>query len=322
VTSEEGERFIFVGGAPRSGTTLVQNMLDMHPAIAGGPEFLHLTKILALRDSLKKKVANGRIDAFCSAVDVDRAVRGMIEALLLPLADREGRRLLSEKTPANCLVFEPLMELFPRARCVFVLRDPRAIVASMLEVGRRGRAMGLSPRPYTRSLRAAVAHVEACFHAGFAAEKAAPDRVLAVEYAALVTDPATETRRICAFLGLPWSPEMRIPASRSHIGEKAITVNDRNLWYDAQSFRRDPDPSGIDRWRSRLTPHQAALIGASFAGMAPLDRFGYDLQDALTPGGRALEAAYRGLERGRAGLQRALRSERLLTLLGAAPLLG
>ena len=115
---------------------------------------------------------------------------------------------------------------------------------------------------------------------------------------------------------------MRIPASRSHIGEKAITVNDRNLWYDAQSFRRDPDPSGIDRWRSRLTPYQAALIGASFAGMEPLDRFGYDLQDALTPGGRALEAAYRGLERGRAGLQRALRSERLLALLGSGPLLG
>ena len=42
----------------------------------------------------------------------------------------------------------------------------------------------------------------------------------------------------------------------------------------------------------------------------------------LGPWGRALEAAYRGLERGRAGLQRALRSERLLALLGSGPLLG
>jgi hypothetical protein len=317
VASTDGARFIFVGGAPRSGTTLVQNMLDMHPEIAGGPEFLHLTKILALRASLKKKVANGRIDAFCSGADVDRTIRGMIEALLLPLADREGRTYLSEKTPANCLVFGELLELFPKARCLFVLRDPRAIVASMLEVGRRGRAMGLSPRPYTRSLQAATEHVETCFRAGFAAEAAAPDRVLVVEYGALVTDPAAETRRVCGFLGLPWAPEMRVPASRSHAGEKAITVNDRNLWYDAQSFRRDPDPAGIDKWRGRLTPGQVARIGAAFAGMRSLGRFGYDLRDEMSPGVRALEIAMRGLERGRAGLQRVLRDERLLTLIGA-----
>ncbi len=315
-----GERFIFVGGAPRSGTTLVQNMLDMHPQIAGGPEFLHLTKILALRASLRKKVANGRIDAFCSGADIERTIGGMIEALLLPLADREGRKYLSEKTPSNCLVFGDLLELFPRARCIFVLRDPRAVVASMLEVGRKGREAGRAPPPYTRTLRAATAHVARCIHAGFAAAEASPDRVLTVEYAALVSDPAAETLRICDFLGLPRVAEMRAPASRAHIGEKAITVNDRNLWYDAHSFRRDPDPAGIDRWRSRLSPGQAARVGAAFAGMEPLRAFGYGLDGPAPPGARALEAVAGALDRGRAGLQRVLRGEGLLALIGSSGL--
>jgi hypothetical protein len=113
---------------------------------------------------------------------------------------------------------------------------------------------------------------------------------------------------------------MRVPASRSHAGEKAITINDRNLWYDAQSFRRDPDPAGIDKWRSRLTPGQVARIGAAFAGMPPLTRFGYDLRDEMSPGVRALEVVSRGLERGRAGLQRILRNDRLLTLIGTSAL--
>ena len=49
MNSDGGSRFIFVGGAPRSGTTLVQNMLDSHPDILGGPEFIHIPDIINLR---------------------------------------------------------------------------------------------------------------------------------------------------------------------------------------------------------------------------------------------------------------------------------
>ena len=83
---------MFVGGAPRSGTTLVQNMLDAHPAILGGPEFLHLARIVELRAAMRESVALGMIDAFASADEVDRLFRALIEDLLLPLADRHGAR--------------------------------------------------------------------------------------------------------------------------------------------------------------------------------------------------------------------------------------
>lgn len=46
---QKGERLIFTGGAARSGTTLVQNILDSHPDIVGGPEFLHLEDLMAFK---------------------------------------------------------------------------------------------------------------------------------------------------------------------------------------------------------------------------------------------------------------------------------
>ena len=248
---QRGERLVFVGGAPRSGTTLVQNMLDCHPEILGGPEFLNLDRIVEVRNRIQGFIARGSIDAFCSAPEADRLFARLIEDLLLPLADRHGARLLSEKTPSNALVFLELLELFPAARCVFVLRDPRAVVASMLEVGARAEAQNHRAPAWTHSLPAAVEHVRRCLIRGFAAADARPDRVHLVAYEALVTDPEAETRRLCAFLGLPWTAAMLAPSRQAHLGETPITSASRNLWYQPASFRRDPDPGGMHKWKTQ-----------------------------------------------------------------------
>ena len=218
-----GGRFIFVGGAPRSGTTLVQNMLDCHPEIVGGPEFLNLDRIVEVRNRLQRGIARGSIDAFCSQPEADRLIAQLIEDLLLPFADRHGAPFLSEKTPSNALVFRELAELFPGSRCLFVLRDPRAVIASMLETGRRAAGQGRRAQPWTRDLDAAIGYVRRCLEAAFDAAEAMPDRLHIVRYEALVTDPETETRAICAFLGRAWSAAMLTPAAQVHPGEAAIT---------------------------------------------------------------------------------------------------
>ena len=233
-SSSAGRRFIFVGGAPRSGTTLVQNMLDCHPEILGAPEFLNLERIVELRNRLRQGIDRGAIEAFASAPEVDRLTAQLIEDLLLPLADRHGAPYLSEKTPSNALVFRELLEIFPAARCIFVLRDPRAIIASMLEVGARAAAQGHPTQPWTRSLPAAVAYVQRYFRAARAAAAEAPGRVLVLRYETLVTEPEAVTRAICGFLGLPWTaamltpPTAGIPASRRSSAPRSGTTRPRS----------------------------------------------------------------------------------------------
>src|SRR5262245_2335183 len=88
--SGQGERLIFVGGPPRSGTTLVQNMLDCHGEIYGGPEFLHIPDIVQVRTLLHRSIAHKSIDLFCSYEQVDKMTAAWIEGLLLPLADLQS----------------------------------------------------------------------------------------------------------------------------------------------------------------------------------------------------------------------------------------
>ena len=280
-------------------------MLDCHPEILGAPEFLNLERIVELRNRLRLGIDRGAIEAFASAPEVDRLTAQLIEDLLLPLADRHGAPYLSEKTPSNALVFRELLEIFPAARCIFVLRDPRAIIASMLEVGTRAAARGHPTQPWTRSLPAAVAYVQRYFQAARAAAAEAPGRVLVLRYETLVTEPEAVTRAICGFLGLPWTAAMLTPSSRWHPGEQAIIRT--AIWYDPASFRRDPDPTGIDTWKERLSARQKAVITLAFAGMPEVSWAGYPLRHGdLTPPEYALGLGARLVERLGGRLRRAL----------------
>ncbi len=129
-----GRRLIFIGGSPRSGTTLVQNMLDSHPLILGGPEFLHLPNVINLRRTIHSSISREWIDIICTRDDVDRYIISSIKKLFLPLADKYQCEFYSEKTPENILVFSELIELFPEAYFIQVIRDPRGIVSSMQQV--------------------------------------------------------------------------------------------------------------------------------------------------------------------------------------------
>jgi protein-tyrosine sulfotransferase len=291
-----GGGFVFVGGAPRSGTTLVQNILDSHPEVLGGPEFLHLPDIVLLRNRLQSSVDKGWIDLYCSSADVDHEVRMFVERLLRPLADRHGTRVLSEKTPENVLVFPELLALFPAARLVHLVRDPRAVVASLLGVARRARQAGRRPPSKARSLESAVAHTRRCLVAGFASSSRDGDRVLTVRYEDLVAAPVRETRRLCSFIGLDWREEMLQPGRTTHLGEQAITIRSGDMWYDQHSFNEDPNSEHVATWKGVLSGTQLQVISQAFARVPELEALGYDLStDSLSGLDRV-----RGMARGRA----------------------
>ncbi|MCC6208462.1 MAG: sulfotransferase, partial [Gammaproteobacteria bacterium] len=253
--SNSQQRLIFLGGAPRSGTTLLQNILDMHPDILGGPEFLHIPDIMKLRGKLRDSVARGWIDLICSADVVDESMRNLVAGFLLTFADRHGARLLSEKTPENVLVFPSLVELFPESKFIHIVRDPRATVASLLEVGKKARRKGEMPAQFTRDVQSAIGHVRRCLDSGFSASRVAPDKVYTAVYERLIRDPEAEGRQICRFLGVEWVPEMLRPGEKRHMGESAITVNSKEIWYDAQTYNSNPRPDSLEKWRETLAAH-------------------------------------------------------------------
>jgi hypothetical protein len=275
--SNRGKRFIFVSGAPRSGTTLIQNMLDSHPEVFGGPELLHIPDILKLRSVLHSSIDREWIDLICSHTDVDKAICSFIEGLLLPLADKNGCKYLSEKSPQNIVIFPELVRLFPEARFIHVIRDPRAIVASMLQVGKRAKEKNVRAQRFTRNLYSAINYVKICFDAGFTAAKSASSQVYTICYEQLVSDPEKKTKKLCKFLNLEWSPQMLRPGEFNHLGEKAATVKSNEIWYDKETYQSNPNTGSIRKWKATLTPTQQAAIIWAFKDHQELSRFGYDL---------------------------------------------
>jgi Sulfotransferase family len=275
-----GERLVFVGGAPRSGTTLLQHILDSHSTVFGGPEFDCIPTIIGTWRRVSAARENGRIAAFCTADQIDRCFAGLIEDLLLPAADVRGTWLLSEKTPFNVLVFVDLLRLFPRCRAIQTVRDPRAVVASLLRVGERYRLKGLTPPEFVADLDAAMRFTRESIDAGFRAWRAFPDRVLTVRYEDLVTRPGAAVVRLCEFLGLTFEPRMLDPHATPHPDQAAIAAADGGLWVDSALGFRPIEPSRLTAWRTDLTVDQAAAVTAAFRDHADLRQMaGYQLDD-------------------------------------------
>jgi hypothetical protein len=215
---EELGRLVFVGGSPRSGTTLVQRVLNHHPKVYGGPEFDFIPSIAELYQRMRDSVRSGRITRIIDETTVREAFRELIASLLVRKAEGEGVAILSEKTPSNVLAFELLDEIVPESKKILVIRDPRDVVNSIIEVGNRQRRRLGSKSGFVRDIFAAVNYVNRCLRAGclFAEHST---NCLVVYYEDLVANPLQEANRIYTFLGVEALKEIKLSASEFDTGK-------------------------------------------------------------------------------------------------------
>jgi len=280
MNSNRGEKYIFIGGAPRSGTTLIQNMIDSHPDICGLPELLFIPQTIHLRKLIRNWIDDGSIDLVCSHEDLDNNISAFIENFINPLKDKYKCQLISEKSPENVLVFNELIELFPMAKFIHMIRDPRAVISSMLQVRNKANQTGHYSHVDFNGIRLAIEYTQKRLKVGFEATQKAPDRILTVTYEKLVHDPENETRRICHFLNIQWSEQLMYPSRFRHIAEKSVTREINSPYYDKQSYCRDPEVKEIDKWKRILSSAEQIRITDAFKRWEceeDLQKLGYDL---------------------------------------------
>jgi hypothetical protein len=136
------KQLFFVGGAPRSGTTWVQQILDAHPEISCRGEGLFqkhlgepLEDLLCERgEALAKKNTGlfGHTGGFPLPSAEDAAFL-TATAILLSFSHYGGDdacRAIGEKTPENVFFFPQLKQWFPGAKCIAIARDPRDVLTS------------------------------------------------------------------------------------------------------------------------------------------------------------------------------------------------
>lgn len=186
---------VFVIGMPRSGTTLVEQILASHPAVAGAGETMYLHLLLG------QGLLGSDFPAGLTRLKGSDLFRfGGFYAARLKSHAPAARRIV-DKLPANFLLAGLIHLVLPKARLIHIRRDPLDTCLSCYanlfaenidyayDLGELGR--------YYRGYQALMAHWRGVLPPGV---------ILEVDYETLVGDLETEARRLIAHCGLDWDP--------------------------------------------------------------------------------------------------------------------
>ncbi|XP_015595260.1 protein-tyrosine sulfotransferase isoform X3 [Cephus cinctus] len=191
---------IFIGGVPRSGTTLMRAMLDAHPDVRCGQETRVIPRILQMRSHwLKSERESVRlVEAGISKEVMDSA----IAAFCLEVIARHGEPAprLCNKDPLTLKMGSYVLELFPNAKFLFMVRDGRATVHSI--ISRKVTITGFDLTSYRQCLTK-WNHAISVMHSQ--CKEVGSDKCLMVPYEQLVLHPREWMKKILSFLDVPWN---------------------------------------------------------------------------------------------------------------------
>uniref|UniRef100_A0A2M4A4C1 Protein-tyrosine sulfotransferase n=1 Tax=Anopheles triannulatus TaxID=58253 RepID=A0A2M4A4C1_9DIPT len=191
---------IFIGGVPRSGTTLMRAMLDAHPEVRCGQETRVIPRILQLRSHwMKSEKESVRL---VEAGITKEVLNGAIAQFCLEIIAKHGDPAprLCNKDPLTLKMGSYVIELFPQAKFLFMVRDGRATVHSI--ISRKVTITGFDLTSYRQCLtkwnQAIQTMHDQCKEIG-------NDRCMMVYYEQLVLHPEEWMRKILQFLDIPWN---------------------------------------------------------------------------------------------------------------------
>lgn len=268
------ERPLFIVSPPRSGSTLLFETLAAAPGLYSPGDESHalIEGVPGLSPSAHDWESNRLLAAHAG----EPAITALRERFFRQLRDREGRQpsagpvRMLEKTPKNALRIPFLRTVFPQARFVFLYREPRQVLASMIDGWRSGQfqtyprlpgwdgpAWSFLLTPGWRQLAGrpleeiVAAQWAATMQVLFDDLAALPDgQWIGIEHGRFLADPQGEVRRICDWAGLAWDRTLgrELPLSRY-----TLTPPDPEKWR-----RHEP---AIEATRALWEP-QAARAGA------------------------------------------------------------
>ncbi|MDJ1169589.1 sulfotransferase [Roseofilum sp. BLCC_M154] len=214
-------RSIFLGGCPRSGTTLLQSLLGTHPEIASFPES-HLfrklripywSRLLGLASLKGQEQLNWFLEEIGQAEFKSRLPKrplfiaqyvSVFKQALDQATQKQGKSIWLEKSPENIRYIQLFEHLLPDAKFIHLIRNGADVVASLYDVSRKHKRRDIWGDPWDvdkcvatwiDSVKFSSSHLHKSNH-------------ILIRYEKLVNDPQQTLIQLCQFLGLEFDPVM------------------------------------------------------------------------------------------------------------------
>jgi protein-tyrosine sulfotransferase len=243
---------IFVGGVPRSGTTLLRVILDSHPRIFCGTELRVIPSLAQLWRNAWESAARPLKEGYgIEAEDFRSIFHDLILSFLTPAWQASGKARLAEKTPSNFLAFNELRLLFPESPLIHIIRDGRDVVTSRVE-------RDLDAEPDTdlvaiAGLRARLWSDAMALRARLITDPRFASHYFELRYEDLVREPRRELTRLFAFLGEEFDERVL----SFYTVERNVDGTEE---WSAEAVRRPIFQESIGRFRHDLAPEALEAV--------------------------------------------------------------
>jgi hypothetical protein len=290
VTAPEraADRPIFVVGVPRSGTTLLRYMLCSHPRIYIPPESNFIPRFFRRRPNeamsraetrrILERIAAYRPfwrdwqdeplnpEAFLDAMP-SLTPSALVAALYGRYAQQFGAVRWGDKSPMYVNYISLMIEMFPSAQIVHIVRDGRDVMASSLSTYRGPRFFYMDPYFAARRWRDGVRRAMA------EGRSLGPEQYHQISYEALTAEPERRLRELCDFLREEFHPAMTAPQREARRHHHSAGIHKR--------VRAPINTSSSGRWRRDLSISDQRLMQRKAGDL--LVTLGYELQDLGPP---------------------------------------
>jgi len=231
-SSSSDDTPIFIVGMPRSGTTLVEQILASHPDVYGAGEVEHMETIIG---RIEAEAGNGsaypEVVAALTYEDCLRFARDYVEKLR---ADAGDARRVTDKLPGNFRHVGLICRMLPNARIIHCMRDPVDTCLSCFQKNFGNR------QKFSWNLKELGRYF--CLYRDLMAHwtRVMPGQVFELRYEDLVAEPESRIREMLAYCGLPWDDQcLAFDRTRRPVSTAS-----------AEQVRRPIYGTSVQRWRN------------------------------------------------------------------------
>jgi hypothetical protein len=276
---------IFIVGVARSGTTLLRYMLCSHPRIYIPPESNFIPRFFRdrpgqtlTRDQALKIVQTVKqygtfwrdwrgepLEPRKLVDELDRPITpsSLIGAIYARYAQQYGASRWGDKSTIYAGWIDLFVAMFPTAKIVHIIRDPRDVAVSSVDAYRGARFFYMDPYYAARMWRSRISK-------GIAVGRSLPpEQYHEIRYEDLTAEPERRLRELCDFLGEPFDAAMLEPGSEAQKHYHKFGIHER--------VRGGITTARTGRWHEDLSPADQRLV-QKIAGDL-MQEFGYQKED-------------------------------------------